>query len=154
MRVRASIVIEESCNLYTNRDKIITLSLIDVDRIVRALEKIYSRLFFRLDRNSSHVVRTTLAETFRNLTMFRDAVGKNLSVLTRNTDHRQFPGTLAKVVPAVTVMADRHDPRLASFGICDATASGAYEQSTSLYRFIYREQDFYRCSPTRSETFS
>lgn len=48
MRVRVSVVIGERCNLRTNRDKVITLSLIDVDRIVRALEKIYSRFILSL----------------------------------------------------------------------------------------------------------
>lgn len=67
LRVRVSIVIGERCNSGANRDKVVTLSLIDVDQIFRALGKIYSRLFSRFDRNSKNGVCTTLVETFRNL---------------------------------------------------------------------------------------
>ena len=50
-------------------------------------------------------------------------------------------------------MADRHDPRLASFGICVAPVSGVYEHSTSLYHFIYREQDFTVMAPRDPRRF-
>lgn len=50
-------------------------------------------------------------------------------------------------------MADRHYPRLTSFGIRVATVSGAYEHSTSLYRFIYREQDFTVTAPRDPRRF-
>lgn len=115
----------------------------------------YSRLFFRFDRSSKNGARRTY-HTRRNISksVRDDAVGKNLPALTRTPITNGFPGTLADVVAAVAVMADRrHYTRLASFGICVATVSGAYEHSTSLYHFIYREQDFTVTAPRDPRRF-
>lgn len=146
-------VIGERCNWRTNRDKVITLSLIEFFVPLKKCILVYSFASIEV-RKMAHVVRTILVETFRNLCAMMLLV-KICRPWHTYTDHQR----ISRYVGRRSCSGDGNGwpSSLPSLSVVRYLRRNCVRRIRAFYvtvSFYLPRARFYRYGPTRSETFS